>query len=166
MIRISVGSPMMQMPGRRPDAASAFSITCAPMQPQIGGRDARRQRQGAGDEALHVAGPPAIDAPVALDRCKRVGGPVLPLDRHHVGVAAEHDPAVDIRPDGGEQVGLVAGRVQRHFGFRAQRIQPRGAPGDQFQVRIRRDGRKPDHLNQDRLCVLNHTHGLTNSLRG
>ena len=66
-----------------------------------------RMRQGHADKAFHVASAPPIEQAVAHLGLKRVGAPGLPVNRHHVGVARQHDTA---RPfaKGGEEVGLAA----------------------------------------------------------
>ena len=70
-----------------------------------------RQRDGA--EALHVDRAPPVEALAVATQRERVGTPVLPLDRHHVGVAGEDDAAGGHRPDRRKDCGLVAGRVGR-----------------------------------------------------
>jgi hypothetical protein len=66
----------------------------------------RRGGQGQGQEALHVAGPPAVEPAVARGQDERVAGPGLAVDRHHVGMARQHDAARDGRADAGQQVAL------------------------------------------------------------
>ena len=51
--------------------------------------------------------------PSASSQLERIAGPLLPFDRHDVGMAGEDDAAVDHRPDRRQQRGLVAGRVGR-----------------------------------------------------
>ena len=52
--------------------------------------------------------PRPIEPAVALRQLEGIAGPVLAVDRHHVGVAREHDAARDVRADGGEEIGLLA----------------------------------------------------------
>ncbi|MNX99924.1 hypothetical protein D3C86_1324010 [compost metagenome] len=110
---------------------------------QPGFQDGWQQRQAGADEAFHVAGAPPIKLAVADHGLERVGGPVLAVYRHHVGVAGQHDAAVGGaigRRHGHEQVGLVALRVVAQM-----RPQPLGqevvAHGlDQAEIRMARRG--------------------------
>ena len=67
--------------------------------------------EGAGEEALHVAGAAAVEPAVAGGEGEGVGGPGLALDRHHVGVAGEHDAALGRGADERGERGLVAAGV-------------------------------------------------------
>ncbi len=67
----------------------------------------RNQRQRGRDEALHVGGAAAIEAALILGQHERIGRPILVVDRHHVGVARQDQPAAIRRPDRGEQIGLA-----------------------------------------------------------
>ena len=77
----------------------------------------RHQSQPCGDEALHVATAARIQAAVAFGHRKRVGVPLLAIDRHHVRMAGQHDAALSAAIPGGQgrkQIGLVAfGRAEQ-----------------------------------------------------
>jgi hypothetical protein len=95
----------------------------------------RHGGQGQGDEALHVRGAAPVELPVALGQDERIAGPGLAVDRHHVGVARQDDPARGGRADAGQQVGLVAvGAGDTPAGDALVR-QIALDPGDQGQVR-------------------------------
>ena len=68
----------------------------------------RRHGEAEGVEALHVAGPASVESVAVAAQCEGRGRPFLARDRHDVGMARQHHAAVDIRPEGGEQRGLVA----------------------------------------------------------
>ena len=73
--------------------------------------EARRPREGDRDEALHVGRAAAVDATVGVVRAERVARPVLPVDRHRVGVTRQHDaagtPGIRIVGERREQVRLA-----------------------------------------------------------
>ena len=80
-------------------------------------RELGHQRERHGEEAFHVAGAAAVEPALALVDREGIARPFLAVDRHHVGVAGEHDatlavgrPAVG-RPDRGEEIRLRAGLV-------------------------------------------------------
>ena len=75
---------------------------------QIGCLELRHQGQGHGDEALHVTGAAAIEPAVPLGEFKGIAGPCLAVDRHHVGMARQHNAAGDIGADGGEEIGFLS----------------------------------------------------------
>ena len=104
--------------------------------------EVRYQRQGQRDEALHVDGASTIGPPVRDMQREGIPAPGLPLDRHDIGVAGQHDAAAVLRADGGEQRRLVARLVgeagrgdapageivldevdQRQVGFVAHRVE-------------------------------------------
>ncbi len=76
--------------------------------------------QAGGDEAFHVAGAAAVEVAVGL-LCElpRIGRPGLAVDRHDVGVTRQHDAALDLRTDRGEEVGLGALCVGHQCAFDA-----------------------------------------------
>ena len=58
----------------------------------------RHERQRDGDEALHVADAATDEAIADLRRLPRIGRPWLAVDGHDIGVAGQHDAAVDRGP--------------------------------------------------------------------
>ncbi len=58
----------------------------------------RHQRQAKRDEALHVAGAAAHKTRIRFHQLERITGPGLAFDRHHVGMAGEHDAAIAFGP--------------------------------------------------------------------
>lgn len=120
--------------------------------------DARGHRQHAGDESLHVAGAAPIEPPFAIFHHKRVRGPFLILDGHHVGMPRQDQTAVAFGAEGGKEIGLVPGLVQRHVASRAEFLEIVRGPGDQVQVAVRRDGWKGDQLAQEFLCAVEQVH--------
>ena len=99
--------------GPHADAAHLLVVGKGQMQRQAqAGRDhLRDQRQADRDEALHVAGAAPIKAPVALGEGEWIVGPDLPLHGHHIRMAGQDIAAGVLRPDGGEERGLLAGFV-------------------------------------------------------
>jgi hypothetical protein len=106
--------------------------------------ETRRHGESGGDEAFHVAGAAPGDGLPVIHGLERIAGPGLPFDRHHVRVARQHDTAVDVRPDGGEQIGFGAGCVAGHLKTGAKCFEPLGAKIDQSEVGLRGNGRDPD----------------------
>lgn len=104
---------------------------------QVGGQEVRDRRERQGAEALHVDGAAPIGAPLRDPQGEGVGAPGLARHRDHVGMAGEHDAAVDPRADRGEQGGLVAGRVGHALERDAEARQVIGDPVDQREVRFR-----------------------------
>jgi hypothetical protein len=117
--------------------------------PQSRARPDGRRGEAGGDEALHVGGAAPVQPPALLGEDERVGAPVLPVDRHDIGMAGEHHPAVALRPEGRKQIRLGAGIVvsQPHAG--AAIVQIVGHPPDQRMVRVARGRVEPDQLAQD-----------------
>ena len=101
-------------------------------------------RQHAGVEALHVAGAAAKEPPGLLAQCERRARPRLPLHRHNVGMAGEHDAAIDPGADRGQDRGLVAGSVRR-----APRLEPMRAQIGLDEVDDRQVGGIADALDGD-----------------
>jgi len=94
----------------------------------------RHGGQHAGEEPLHVGGAAAVEPAVAAGELKRIAGPRLAVDRHHVGVAVEHHAAVDGGSDPGMQVGAGAGVVEAQVGFDVRRRQIVANIGDEIEV--------------------------------
>ena len=117
-------------------------------------------------EAFHVDGATAIGAPVLDPQRERIRGPGLPRDRHHVGVAREHDPAAIGRTDGGVDRGLIARRALiAHIGHapalqiildevdqRQVRLRALGVEGDEPRQHLERRVARARHLNASRAC--------------
>jgi len=107
---------------------------------------ARRHGKAGGDETLHVAGTAAVEPAVALDHAERVRRPVLPLDRHNVGMAGQDDAAVAGRAERSEEVGLGAGPVAVDRDRCAGVAEKVCRIGDQVEIARRRDGRERDQV--------------------
>src|SRR5882724_1185954 len=105
---------------------------------QPGGLEFRHQRQRDGKEALHVGGAAAIEAVVVLDDGEGIALPGLAGHGHDVGVAGEHDAAGNVRSDGGEQVGLLAVRVEGQPAVDAEILEVVADVMDQRQVGVDR----------------------------
>jgi hypothetical protein len=63
---------------------------------------------GKGVEPLHVAGPAPVEPAVTFGHSPGVGGPGLPVDRHHVGMPRQNDSAFLPGSGMGDQRGLLA----------------------------------------------------------
>ena len=109
--------------------------------------------EDAGQKALHVDRTAAIEAIVLTRQFKRVGFPGLAFHRHDIGVAIEHDAAIDLRSDCDKDVGLFAGFVVAEAGGQAVARQVAGDVTDDIVGRAAGDGRKADKLlkNFDRM---------------
>ncbi len=85
-------------------------------------------------ESLHVAGAAPVEPSVALGDGPGVRMPVLPVDRHHVAVTRQHDPARDLGPDMGIERGLVPLFVPEAVAGDPEPVQIVLDPVDQRQV--------------------------------
>ncbi|CFT91534.1 Uncharacterised protein [Bordetella pertussis] len=106
-------------------------------------QERRHQGQRRGDEALHVARTPPVQPPLLFAQGERVGGPVLSIDRHDIGMAGQHDAALLRAIAGwqrGEQIGLGALGVVRQPGLHALPAEPVPHGFDQRQVGIAAGG--------------------------
>lgn len=84
-------------------------------------REERRHgRQHRSDETLHIGGASPVKAAIVLGQMKRIIGPGLPVDRHHIGVPRQHHAAPIVRAEGGKQVGLGAFGVMEQLTFHAK----------------------------------------------
>ena len=72
-----------------------------------------------GVERLHVAGAAAVVLAVLERERPRIGVPRLAVDRHDVGMAAQHHAVLHVGADGGEQVGLGAVLARHQLGLDA-----------------------------------------------
>ena len=97
-----------------------------------------------GNEALHVAGAAAIEQPVALGQFPGVGRPILPIDRHHVGMAGQADAGAILRSDGGIEIGLLGRSVRHQFAGDAEAIQVVAHEVDELEIRVPAGGIKGD----------------------
>ena len=73
---------------------------------QVPGAEPFGRGQGHGEEALHVGGAEAVEAPVARLRAERVAGPAAGVVGDRVGVSGEDQPAWPVA-ECGDQVDLV-----------------------------------------------------------
>jgi hypothetical protein len=110
----------------------------------------RQQREAQGDEALHVRGAAAIEPAVALRQGEGIAAPRLAFDRHHVGVAGEHEAARRVGADAGPQVGLrLAVRSRHQVAADAVLRQVIADPLDEVEIAARRDRREGDQPLED-----------------
>ncbi len=106
-------------------------------------------RQHAGEKALHIGGAPAIEPVVLPPHGERVARPVLAVDRHDVGMAAQHVAGPVGGADRGEQVGLGAGRVGDDDALHPEAGQIGLDEIDDVQVRTAGDGVEADQPVQE-----------------
>jgi hypothetical protein len=99
----------------------------------------RHQRQHQRDEAFHVGRAAPVEAVGAPGQAKRVAVPVLPRDRHDIGVAGQDDAAALGRADRREQIGLFPSGVVGQGAADAVAVEIVGDPVDQRQVRVGRN---------------------------
>jgi hypothetical protein len=111
---------------------------------EVRGQEPRRRGERGRDIALHVAGAAAVDALVLQGRGERIGVPGLPVDRHDIGVAGEHDARPRALLDRGEQIRLPAGGVIGEPRLDAESLQPVADPLDQPEVRLAARGVESD----------------------
>lgn len=114
------------------------------------------QGQRRGDKALHVARPAAIKPPVGLIKLERVRGPILPIDRDHIGVPGKHDTALGIAIRGrqrGEKIRLIALRAMHQPGLNTLLPQPIAAGFYQSQIRVPAGGVETNQRFQPSTCV-------------
>ena len=105
----------------------------------------RRMRHGQarGDKPLHVGAAASIKAPALAAQGKGIARPCLALDRHHVGVAREHDAGLIARSDGGIEIGLFARLVMHQLAVDAEPRQFLAHEGDEVEIAVpahRREG--------------------------
>ena len=131
---MSVGSPTTQPDGLHAgareildetadaDAADFLVVREREMQRLVEARHVlRQQRERDRDEALHVGGAAAVEPAVLLDERERIAVPRLAVDRHDVGVAGEHEPAVAARAQRREEIRLAPVVVEREAHVRVER---------------------------------------------
>ena len=97
--------------------------------------------EAGGDEALHVAGAATVEIAVGLlGELPGIGRPGLAVDRHDVGMARQHDAALGLRTDRGEQVGLGALGVGHQRALDAKPVEIVLDVTDQLEVGVARGG--------------------------
>src|SRR5690606_2160406 len=94
-----------------------------------------RLRHGHADKAFHVASATAKQAAITNLGFKRITGPYLPVDRHHIGVARQ-DHAPRPLTEGCQQIGFGARFVVIKTHLRARRFEPVGGPFNQCQIGV------------------------------
>ena len=113
----------------------------------------RHHHQGSCAIALHVGHAAAVQL-VAYDlRLKRVRHPRLAIDRHHIGMARQHQPAnfafAVMRGQGGPQVGFFTGVVVAQVAFNALGFKQLACPLNDGQIAVARDaGKRHPFFNQ------------------
>ncbi len=106
----------------------------------LGRHEVGHSRQRHRDEALHVGRAPPVQAAVADLRIERVALPRLAVDRHHVGMARQHQPRPAPRRQRGKQIGLAAGGIVGQAARGALGAQAVAHPLDQAEVGVAADG--------------------------
>ena len=109
----------------------------------------RHGGEAAGQKTLHVDRAAAIGLAVPHAERERIAGPVLPVHRHHIRVAGEHIARLVLRPDAGEQRGLLPGRVRRPVRSDAMAGEIGFGPVDQREVGMAACGVEPDQCRQN-----------------
>ena len=84
---------------------------------QVRGDHLRCQRERNRHEALHVAGAAPVQLAVCLAQLERGLGPVLAVDRHHVGMSGQNHAALVGRPNGGPKIGFRTGLVMHNAAY-------------------------------------------------
>lgn len=115
--------------------------------------DCGQARQADGDKTFHVAGATAEQLAVGNLGDEGIGIPVLPRDRHHIGMAgkysAEAGLAVSGAGNGCKQVGLAAVGVVGQARPGAEALQVIAHPFDQAKVGFAADGIEADERLED-----------------
>jgi len=124
----------------------------------------RNQRQRGRDETLHIGGAAAVQAPVILGQHERIGPPILIVDRHHVGMARQDQPAAIRRSDRGEQIGLAPVVVEGQPRADAEPVQIVADEVDRGQVGITADRVETDQPAQY-VPAFHPLHRFTRSMR-
>ena len=117
-----------------------------PFQP--GGNKPRHHGKRHRDEALHVGAAAPVEPAVAFIQHEGIAGPVLAIDRHHVGVARKHRAPGDGGADGGQQIGLGAGLEIDARRGNAMAGEIVFDEGDEIEVGIAAGGVEGDKLRQ------------------
>jgi hypothetical protein len=131
-------------------------------------------RDRGGDEALHVGGAAAVQAPVPDDAGQRIDRPVLAVPGHRVRVAGQDDAGGLAFAQGGEQVGLGALRVVAQPGLHPQPGELVADAMDELKVGVRADGVEADQVRAkssargrgSRDCHAPHSRGISLIGRG
>ena len=165
---ISVGSPTKQAIGfagrsgifaidaARADAADLLVIREGKMQRllQVRVQHVRHRREAARHVALHVGRAAAVQLAVAFGQLERAVGPVLVVDRHHVGVAREDEARHVGRPERRPQVRFLAGLVVDALVLHAELVEISLDPGDQVEIGVAAHGVEADQRGQDVFAAL------------
>ena len=120
----------------------------------------RHPCQNRRDKAFHVGGAAPIQPVVGDPGFEGVLAPVLPVDRHHIGVAGKDDPGNILRPQHRQQVCLGAFLVFEQAAGDTVALQVILHEGDQMQVGIAADrGHRHKPLGQFQCAVCLARHG-------
>ena len=92
-----------------------------------------------GDIALHVTGAAPVKPTIAFDNSPWVGCPVLPIHRHHIGMARQDDRALNPRSSMGHQRGFLPILVPMAMTFDAMTREIALKPIDQRQIAVPAD---------------------------
>ena len=106
----------------------------------------RHYCQRASDETFHVGSAAAVEPTVALSQHKWIGGPVLPVHRHHIGMPGQYDARDAARPQRRKQIGLAFIVVEGQPDVRIERPQQLAHVINQFEVGVPADRRKGNQL--------------------
>ena len=107
---------------------------------ELGLLELRQHGEADGIERLHVAGAATMVFAVLQGERPGIGVPWLAIDRHHVGVSAQHDAVLYVGPDGGEEIGLRAVLARHQLGNDAVFAKVLLYVLDQRQIGIARGG--------------------------
>ena len=103
---------LLQIANQRLDADTADLLVVRERQMQRlvqrCGQEFRQRRQAGSDKTLHVDRTAPIDAAAGQMRDEGIGIPRLAVDRHHVGMPAQHDARPARLSDSGEKVRLAS----------------------------------------------------------
>ena len=140
----------------RADAADLLVIRECEMQRllQIRRQHVRHRREAARHVALHVGRAAAVELAVAFGQLERIVGPVLVIDRHHVGVARQDEARHVGRPERRPQVRFLPRVVVDALVLHAEPVEILLDPGDQLEIGIAAHGVEADQRGQDVLAAL------------
>jgi hypothetical protein len=139
-------------------AADFFVVTQRIMQRRVKtlGIQSSHEFRGLGeddaDETLHVGGTAGIQLAVRLRDRKGVGGPVLAVHGHDVGMSRQDQAGFGRIAQGGKEIRFLSGGVVREPRLGALPVEIIANPFDQVHVRVARDGLEGDETLDHGTC--------------
>ena len=112
--------------------------------PEIQHGELRCKRQSDRKKALHICRTASVELAIADNRREGIAGPFLAIDRHHIGVAGQHQTTILFGSDGGEQIRFRTIAVISEADRRSGGCQSLLRGGDQLEIGIPADGVKRD----------------------